>query len=162
MRSIKILAVAFAVAVSAQNVSAQSLLEKLIPILEDAVGSEKSPKAAPVAVTAPTKSVVKKVVNKVKGAKETQEPINPDVIIESSPPSTIVSDVPSEQPQDPIKPDDIIVESDVPSSIVSDVPSEQPKDLVEPDGIKVASEAPSHIVSNVPSDVVSDEPSFAP
>jgi hypothetical protein len=112
MRSIRILIVAFAVAVSAQKVSAQSLLDKLIPILEDAVGSGKAPKAAPVAVKAPTKAVIKKVVNKVKGGKKTPNPLNPDVIVESSPPSTIASDVPS------------FIVSDVPSDVISDAPSD--------------------------------------
>ena len=125
MRSITILLTVIVVSLSAQNVSAQSLFDKLIPILGNTVGSEKdSPKAAPVAVKPPTPStVVKKVVDKVKGG---TNPIRPDVI-ESSPPSSIESDVPSS------------IESDVPSMIISDVPS------------GILSDAPSDIGSNFPS-----------
>lgn len=127
MKSIQILVVAFAVAASAPKASAQSLLDRLIPIFEDAVGSGKAPKAAPVAVKAPTKPVVKKVVNKVKGDKTPEDPTKPDVIIESSPPSSILSDVPS------------TLESDVPSSLESDAPS------------YIISDAPSDIFSDMPS-----------
>ena len=141
MRSIKILVAAFAMALSAKNVYSQSLLDMLIPILEDAVGSGKSPKAAPVAINPPTPSVVKKVVAKVKGGKKSQDTTTPDNIIESSPPSTIASDVPS------------TIASDAPSNIISDAPS------------SIISDAPSSIINDVtsdtPSDVVSDTPSLA-
>lgn len=135
MRSITILCMVLFMSLSAQNTSAQSLLDRFMPILEDVVGSKKdTPKATPVAVQAPTPSVVKKVVAKVKGGKNQVSP--PPSSIESDVPSTIISDAPSAI----MNPD--VLESSVPSTIISDVPS--------------------NILSDAPSDFGSDFPSFSP
>ena len=128
MRSITVFLMALAVSISAQNVSAQKLLDMVLPIVKDvkdAVDGKIAPKApvaapvaapvsVPVPVKGPIRSVAKNVVDKI--VKVGSDAVNP-VLIDSSPPSTILSDAPS------------TIVSDAPSDIISAAPSDTPSDL---------------------------------
>jgi hypothetical protein len=156
MKSIQIALVALIVTLFGQNnwsVNGQ-LGSKLIPVVKMIVGSmDKTPTASPVAVKAPTadqkggSQMDTKMDNMmVKGGKVTAN------VAPTSPPSSIVSDVPSGIKSDSVSDTPSSVFSDVPSSIRSDATSDVPSFILS----DATSDVPSFILSDASSDTPSD------
>jgi hypothetical protein len=160
MKSIQIALVALIVTLFGQNnwsVNGQ-LGSKLIPVVKMIIGSmDKTPTASPVAVKPPTANqkggnqmdnqMDNKMDNKMdKGGKVTAN------VAPTSPPSSIVSDVPSGLKSDSV--------SDTPSSVFSDVPSSIRSDATSDVPSFIRSDATSDTPSDASSDFVSDAPSI--
>jgi hypothetical protein len=152
MKSIQIALAALIVTLFGQNnwsVNGQ-LGSKLIPVVKMIIGSmDKTPTASPVAVKPPTANQKggNQMDNKMdKGGKVTAN------VAPTSPPSSIVSDVPSGLKSDSV--------SDTPSSVLSDVPSSIRSDATSDVPSFIISDASSDTPSDAASDFVSDAPSI--